>query len=149
MGQWGINLTPLYSSAWSNASFLQPRQVKLLLWNSQNCEHQKYIWNVILLQGESQQSMRKLNCNSHGNKFVVFRFAHLSCTLLWLVTTQSTVWIFFRCSQFSDFDSNTLIEVNLHLITLYFHLLHLLLTVPSTDWKWERKFRKLSTYKQT
>ena len=86
--------------------------------------------------------MRKLNCNSHGNKFVVLRFAHLSCTLLWLVTTQSTVWKFFRCSQFSEFDSNTLIEVNLHLITLYFHLLHLLLTVPSTDWKWERNIQK-------
>ena len=85
---------------------------------------------------------KKLNCNSHGNKFVVFRFAHLSCTLLWLVTTQSTVWKFFRCSQFSEFDSNTLIEVNLHLITLYFHLLHLLLTVPSTDWKWEWNIQK-------
>ena len=84
---------------------------------------------------------KKLNCNSHGNKFVVFRFAHLSCTLLWLVTTQSTVWKFFRCSQLSEFDSNTLIEVNLHLITLYFHLLHLLLTVPSTDWKWEQNIQ--------
>ena len=141
MGQWGLNLTPLYSSAWSNASFPYPGQVKLLLWNSQNSEHQKYIWNVILLRGESQQSMRKLNCNSHSNKFVVFRFAHLSCTLLWLVT-QSTVWKFFRCSQFTEFDSNTLIEINLHLITLYFHLLHLLLKVPSTDWKWERNIQK-------
>ena len=33
----------------------------ILLRNSQNCEHQKYLWNVIVLREKSQQGMRKLN----------------------------------------------------------------------------------------
>ena len=34
----------------------------ILLRNSQNREHQKYLWNVIVLREKSQQGMRKLNC---------------------------------------------------------------------------------------
>ena len=37
---------------------------KVLLWNTQNWEHQKYLWNVIfVLQGESQLGVRKLKGN--------------------------------------------------------------------------------------
>ena len=37
---------------------------------------------------------------------MVLRFACVSWTLLWLASTQSTFLEFFRCSQFSEFDSN-------------------------------------------
>lgn len=34
----------------------------ILLSNSENHEHQKYLWNVIVQQGKSQLGLRKLNC---------------------------------------------------------------------------------------
>ena len=46
--------------------------------------------------------------NSNGNYLVVLRFACVSGTLLWLASTQSTFTKFFRCSQFSEFDSKSL-----------------------------------------
>ena len=37
---------------------------------------------------------------------MVLRFACVSWTLLWLVSTQSTLLKFFTCSRFSEFDIN-------------------------------------------
>ena len=37
---------------------------------------------------------------------MLLRFACVSWTLLWFASTQSTFLKFFRCSQFSEFDSN-------------------------------------------
>ena len=31
--------------------------------NRENCEHQKYLWNVIVLQEKSQLGVSKLSCN--------------------------------------------------------------------------------------
>ena len=37
--------------------------------NQENCEHQKYFWNVIVLQEKSQSGARKLNCKQERQLF--------------------------------------------------------------------------------
>ena len=43
---------------------------------------------------------------------MVLRFVHVCWTLWWLASTQSTFLKFFRCSQFSEFDS----KYNIHIV---------------------------------
>ena len=40
---------------------------EILLSNWENCEHQKYFWNAIVLQEKSQSCMKKLNRNKNRN----------------------------------------------------------------------------------
>ena len=41
--------------------------VEILPSNWENCEHQKYFWNAIVLQEKSQSRMKKLNRNKNLN----------------------------------------------------------------------------------
>ena len=48
---------------------------------------------------------------------ISLRFACVSWTLLWLASTQSTFLKFFRCSRFSEFDSNAMIFLSIFWIS--------------------------------
>ena len=53
--------------AWTLLSVQRHTDIQLLLWNSENHKHQKYLWNEIKLQGKSQLGTRKLNHNQPSN----------------------------------------------------------------------------------
>ena len=46
----------------SHVSKVITKVLECLQSNRENCKHQKYFWNVIVLQEKSQSGMRKLNC---------------------------------------------------------------------------------------
>ena len=78
-----------------------------LLWNLQNREHQKYLWNVIMLQGISQLGARyMIQLNRKQQQYLICGFEVCLRILNFIVTatTQSTLLKLFRCSCFSEFD---------------------------------------------
>ena len=82
-----------------------------LPWNSQNHEHQKYLWNFIVLWGNShaiRHEKTSLQTAMVISLWFSCRFAGVSWTLLWLVNTRSTFLKFFMCSRFSEFHSKPL-----------------------------------------
>ena len=76
------------------------RFLHVFLRKSQNCEHQKYLWNVIAFQGKNpiRHKKTKLQMATVISLWYLLRFACMFWTLLLLATTQSTFLEFFRCS---------------------------------------------------
>ena len=76
------------------------RFLHVFLWKSQNCEHQKYLWNVIAFQGKNpiRHKKSKPQMATVISLWYLLRFVCMFWTLLLLVTTQSTFLKFFRCS---------------------------------------------------
>ena len=58
--------------------------------NRENHEHQKYFWNVIVLQEESQSGMRKLN--SKQERWLVCGFVASLYVLIFAVIQEFTVF---------------------------------------------------------
>lgn len=52
---------------WTLLGVQRHTDIQLLTLNSENHEHQKYLWNEIKLQGKTQFGMRKLNHNQPSN----------------------------------------------------------------------------------
>ena len=49
------------SCSWERKQLSALTHVRIAV-NQENCEHQKNIWNVIVMQEKSQLGVRKLNC---------------------------------------------------------------------------------------
>ena len=62
-------------------------------------------------KNKNKQTLRPLN---------PLRFDHVSWTLWWLVTTQSTFLEIFRCSRFSQLDSNIIENSLFQVLTIVF-----------------------------
>ena len=65
---------------------------KILQSNQENCEHQKFFQNAIVLQEKSQSGIRKLNRKQE--RYLVCGFVASSHVLIFAVMGRNTITIF-------------------------------------------------------